>query len=183
MARGNFPFMALEFKLHEHRLTGPSATLVTALECDFGDQEVEMPTADGVEMIEPSADNVRIARALADNMVVLANGAGVMLGGGRMFNVSVRSSRPMGVSEGSSRQRSIEIPLLGRDGEISGILRRDVPFAENSHTVIVAGPKVQRANASEQVKNAVLQDINNLLAVIDSGLRLLGRQSDPVRKT
>jgi hypothetical protein len=152
--------------------------LVTAWQRCIGDQEVEMPIADGVEMIEPGADNVPIVSALPDDMVVLANGGGVMLGGGRMFNWSVRLSQPMGVSEGSSRHRSIEIPLLGRDGEISGVLRRDVPFAENSNTVIVAGAKVQRANARDHVKNTV-HDINNLLAVIDSGLRLLGRQNDP----
>jgi signal transduction histidine kinase len=137
-----------------------------------------MPLADGAEMIEPGADNVPIVSALPDDMIVLANGGGVMLGGGRMFNVSVRLSPPMGVSEGSPRHRSIEIPLLGRDGEISGVLRRDVPFAENSNTVIVAGAKAQRANAGEHVKN-IVHDINNQLAVIDSGLRLLGRQSDP----
>ena len=43
--------------------------------------------------------------------------------------------------------------------------------------MIVAGAKVQRANARDHVKNTV-HDINNLLAVIDSGLRLLGRQND-----
>jgi hypothetical protein len=77
-----------------------------------------MPIADGVEMIEPGADNVPIASGLPDDMVVLANGGGVMLGGGRTFNWSMRLSQPMGVSEGSSCHRSIEIPLLGRDGEI-----------------------------------------------------------------
>jgi hypothetical protein len=117
IARRDFPFVTLEFKLHEHRLI-PSAMLVRALQRRIGNQEVEMPIADGAEMIELGADNVPIVNALPDNMVVLANGGGVMLGGGRMFNVSVRLSPPIGVSEGSSRQRSIEIPLLGRDGEI-----------------------------------------------------------------
>jgi hypothetical protein len=92
--------------------------LVTAWQRPIGDQEVEMPIADGVEMIEPGADNVPIASGLPDDMVVLANGGGVMLGGGRTFNWSMRLSQPMGVSEGSSCHRSIEIPLLGRDSEI-----------------------------------------------------------------
>jgi hypothetical protein len=92
--------------------------LVTVWQRRIGDQEVEMPIADGVEMIEPGADNVPIVSGLPDDMVVLANGGGVMLGGGRTFNWSMRLSQPMGVSEGSSCHRSIEIPLLGRDGEI-----------------------------------------------------------------
>ena len=44
-----------------------------------------MPSQMGVEMIEPGADNVPIVSALPDDMVVLANGWGVMLGGGQMF--------------------------------------------------------------------------------------------------
>ena len=59
--------------------------LVTAWQRRIGDQEVEMPSQMGVEMIEPGADNVPIVSALPDDMVVLANGWGVMLGGGQMF--------------------------------------------------------------------------------------------------
>src|SRR5436190_2701501 len=53
-----------------------------------------------------------------EDVVVLADGAGVALGVQRAFSARVRSVRDDG--SGLIASRCVEIPLVGRDGEISG---------------------------------------------------------------
>jgi hypothetical protein len=61
---------------------------------------------------------------LLEDVVVLADSAGVALGVQRSFSARVRSVRNDG--SGLIASRCVEIPLVGRDGEISGVLRRTV---------------------------------------------------------
>lgn len=74
------------------------------------------------------------------------------------------------------RTRSVEIPLIGSDGEISGVLCRDIPIAERVHPIIHS--ELQRLQAVDEIAKVFVHDINNLLSVIGSGLRLLERQGD-----
>jgi signal transduction histidine kinase len=109
-----------------------------------------------------------------EDVVVLADSAGVSLGVQRAFSARVRSVHDD--SSGVIASRCVEIPLVGRDGEISGVLCRTVPRSDTRGVFSSRGPEGVRAIGD--VAQFVVHDINNLLAVIDSGLRLLECQSD-----
>ena len=109
-----------------------------------------------------------------------ADSAGVALGVQRAFSARVRSVRDDG--SGLIASRCVEIPLVGRDGEISGVLCRTAPRSDTRGVFSSRGP--EGARAIGDVAQFVVNDINNLLAVIGSGLRLLECQSDAAyRKT
>ena len=109
-----------------------------------------------------------------EDVVVLADNAGVALGVQRAFSARVRSVRDDG--SGLIASRCVEIPLVGRDGEISGVLCRTAPRSDTRGVFSSRGP--EGARAIGDVAQFVVHDINNLLAVIGSGLRLLECQSD-----
>ena len=109
-----------------------------------------------------------------EDVVVLADSAGVALGVQRAFSARVRSVRDD--DSGLIASRCVEIPLVGRDGEVSGILCRTAPRSDTRGAVAAGGRERERAIA--EVAQFVVHDINNLLAVIGSGLRLLECQSD-----
>ena len=104
-----------------------------------------------------------------EDVVVLADRAGVALGVQRAFSARVRSVRDDG--SGLIASRCVEIPLVGRDGEISGVLCRTAP---RSDTCGVLGQ--EGARAMGDMAQFVVHD--NLLAVIGGGPRGLERQSD-----
>jgi signal transduction histidine kinase len=107
-----------------------------------------------------------------EDVVVLVDSAGVALGVQRAY-----SARVGGVRDGGSgliASRYVEIPLVGSDGEVSGILCQTSPMSD---TRGAAGGRA-RVSAIADVAQFVVHDINNLLAVIGSGLRLLECQSD-----
>ncbi|WP_027555553.1 nitrogen regulation protein NR(II) [Bradyrhizobium sp. Cp5.3] len=114
-----------------------------------------------------------VERPPLEDVVVLVDRAGVALGVQRAF-----SARVSGVRDGGSgliASRYVEIPLVGSDGEVSGILCRVSP---RSHTrgAVAAGGRARVRAIADVVQ--FVHDINNLLAVIGSGLRLLECQSD-----
>ena len=74
------------------------------------------------------------------------------------------------------RVRSVEIPLIGSDGEISGVLCRDIPIAERANPA--AHSDFQRLQAIDEIAKDYIHDINNVLSMIGGGLRLLERQGD-----
>jgi hypothetical protein len=104
-----------------------------------------------------------------EDVVVLADSAGVALGVQRAFSARVRSVRDDG--NGLIASRCVEIPLVGRDGEISGVLCRTAP---RSDTRGVFGQ--EGARAIGDMTQFVVHD--NLLAVIGGGPRRLERKSD-----
>ena len=106
-------------------------------------------------------------------VVELVGSAGVVLGAQRAL-----SARVGGVREGGSGliARCVEIPLVGSDGEVSGILCRAGPRSD-TQGVVAAGGRA-RVSAIADVAQFVVHDINNLLAVIGSALRLLECQGD-----
>jgi signal transduction histidine kinase len=115
---------------------------------------------------------------LLEDVVVLADSAGVALGVQRAFGARVRSVRDDG--SGLIASRCVEIPLVGRDGEISGVMCRTTPRSDTRGVFSSRGP--EGARAIGDVAQLVVHDINNLLAVIGSGLRLLECQSDAAHR-
>jgi signal transduction histidine kinase len=109
-----------------------------------------------------------------EDVVVLADSAGIALGVQRAFSARVRSVRDDG--SGLIACRCVEIPIVGRDGEISGVLCRTAPRSDTRGVFSSRGP--EGARAIGDVVQFVVHDINNLLAVIASGLGLLECQSD-----
>jgi signal transduction histidine kinase len=109
-----------------------------------------------------------------DDVVVLVDSAGVALGVQRAFSARVRGVRDDG--SGLIASRYVEIPLVGADGEVSGILCHASPRSE-TRAAVAAGGRA-RVRAIADVAQFVAHDINNLLAVIGSGLWLLECQSD-----
>lgn len=109
-----------------------------------------------------------------EDIVVLADSAGVALGVQRAFCARVRRVRDDG--SGLIASRCVEIPLVGRDGEISGVLRRT---ASRSYTGdVFSFREPEGAKACGDPAQFVVHDINDLLSVIGSGLRLLECQGD-----
>jgi hypothetical protein len=108
-----------------------------------------------------------------EDVIVLVDSAGVALGVQHAFSAKVRAVRSGGVSIAS---RCVEILMVGGNGQISGVLCQSMPPS------VVRGALVSRgrgeARAIEDVAQLVIHDINDLLAVIGNGLRLLEGQSD-----
>lgn len=113
-----------------------------------------------------------------EDVVVLADSAGVSLGAQRAFSARVRSVRDAG--SGLIVSRCVEIPLVGRDGEISGVLCLIAPQPNTRGVFSSRRPEGTRAIGD--VAQFVVHDINNLLAVIGGGLRLLECQSDAAHR-
>ncbi|MBB2732710.1 MULTISPECIES: ATP-binding protein [Bradyrhizobium] len=111
---------------------------------------------------------------LPEDVVVLADRAGVALGVQRPLRVRVRSVSDHG--SGVIASRRVEIPLVGGDGEISGVLFRTAPRSSTRRVAFARGSEGERSTGD--AAQFVVHDINNLLAVIGGGLRLLECQSD-----
>lgn len=109
-----------------------------------------------------------------EDVVVLADSAGVALGVQRTFSARVRSVRDD--RSGFIASRCVEIPLVGRDGEISGVLCLSAPQPDTRGVLYSRRPEGTRS--IWDVAHFVVHDINNLLAVIGGCLWLLECQSD-----
>jgi hypothetical protein len=109
-----------------------------------------------------------------EDVVVLADSAGVALEVQRAFSARMRSVRNDG--SGLIVSRYVEIPLVGHDGEISGVLCWTASQSDTRGMLAPRGPEGTRAIGD--VAQFMVHEINNLLAVIGSGLRPLECQSD-----
>jgi K+-sensing histidine kinase KdpD len=114
-----------------------------------------------------------VESAPLEDVVVLVDSAGEALGAERAFSARVRGVRDGG--SGLIASKCVEIPLVGSDGEVSGILCRTSPRSGTRGAVATGGRESVRAIADVA---QFVHDINNLLAVIGSGLRLLECESD-----
>src|SRR4051794_3339336 len=170
MARGDFPFNRLQLNLQ--------ATVRSS--CTRRSRRgVERPQARGPDMqIRQTIDNPSTASTESppEDVIVLVDSAGVAPGVQHAFNAKVRAVRP-GVTIGP---RWLEIPLVGGDGKISGVLCQSMP--PSGVRGAWASSESGEARAIDDVAQLVVHDINNLLAVIGSGLRLLESQSEADRK-
>ncbi|MBR1163664.1 ATP-binding protein [Bradyrhizobium elkanii] len=115
---------------------------------------------------------------LLEDVVVLADRAGVALGVQHAFSARVRDVRDGG--SGLIASRYAEIPLVGSNGEVSGILcHTGVPSDARG----VAAPRRRDiASNMPDVAQFLVLNIDNLLAVIDGGLRLLECRTDAARR-
>ena len=104
---------------------------------------------------------------------MLVDSAGVALGVQRAFSARVRGVRDGG--SGLIASRCVEIPLVGRRPGLRGSVPSMPPVR---HARRVRLSRAGEARAIADVAQFVVHDINNLLAVIGSGLRLLECQSD-----
>jgi hypothetical protein len=109
-----------------------------------------------------------------EQVIVLVDGAGVALGVQQAFSAKARAVRDSG--SGLVASRCVEIPLVGSDGEVSGIWCHTGPRSDTRGAVAAGGPETVRAIAD--MAQLIVLDINNLLAVIGGGLRLLERHDD-----
>lgn len=107
-----------------------------------------------------------------EDVVVLVESAGVALGVQRAFSARVRGVR-VG-DRGLIASRCVEIPLVGSDGKVSGILCHTSPWSDARDAIADGG----RVRAMTDEAQFIVHDINNLLAVIESGLRLLECRND-----
>ena len=73
-----------------------------------------------------------------EDVVVLADSGGVALGTQRAFSARVRSLRDDG--SGLIASRCVEIPLVGHDGEISGVLCRTALRSDTRGALVCRGP-------------------------------------------
>jgi signal transduction histidine kinase len=164
MATGDFPFAPLDYSLL--RIVVPATSNL----------EADMQTAESTRVPPPRPESNPVVGVLSDEMVVLAERGGIAIGPGRGFSTFVRPAC-RSVRQGSPvRIRSVEIPLIGSDGEISGVLCRDIPIAERANPVIHS--ELQHLQAVDEIAKVFVHDINNLLSVIGGGLRLLELQGD-----
>jgi hypothetical protein len=168
MARGDLPFNRLELNLQPivaALVYGPKSAFVERSRARRSDMQIRDTPASLPGAVESPP---------LEDVVMLPGRAGVSLGLQRAFSATVRSVHD--ASGGVIASRCVEIPLVGRDGEISGILCRTAPSSDTRGVLSSRGP--DGARAIEDVAQFVVHDINNLLAVIDSGLRLLECQRD-----
>ena len=80
-----------------------------------------------------------------EDVVVLLDSAGVALGVQRAFSARVRSVRDGG--SGLIASRCVDIPLVGSDGEVSGILCHTGPRSDTRGAVVARGRERVRAIA------------------------------------
>jgi signal transduction histidine kinase len=114
-----------------------------------------------------------------EDVVMLVDSAGVVLKVQRAFG----GTRVRGVRDGGNgliESNCVEIPLVGSDGEISGVLCHTGPRSDTRGAVAARGRETVRAIAD--VAQFVVHDINNLFAVIGGGLQLLECQSDAAHR-
>ncbi|MET4024029.1 ATP-binding protein [Bradyrhizobium sp. S3.2.12] len=116
-----------------------------------------------------------VERPPLEDVVVLVGSAGVALEVQRAF--SARVSRVRDGGSGFIGSRYLEIPLVGSDGAVSGILCHSSSRSATDAPVAFGGREREGGRTIADVAQFV-HDIHNLFAVIGSGLRLLECQSD-----
>jgi len=138
--------------------------------------EADMQSADPTRVPSPRPENDPVIGVLADQIGALARRGGTAIEPARADRVPVRAECD-GVRQGSeARTRSVEIPLIGGNGEISGVLCCDIPIAERTNPIFRSKPR--HPETGNEIANVFVHDINNLLSVIGGGLNLLERQCD-----
>lgn len=132
-----------------------------------------MQSNDKIEVVAPLGDRLSEVALLSGGVAVLGGTACVLDEPGRIF---FAAGGPLASPENDVALfvETIEIPVIGGDGQVSGVLCRNL---SPSGTSAAAAQGDDMAMAEEAAKS-ILHDITNLLATIDCGLRLLGRQAE-----
>jgi hypothetical protein len=128
-----------------------------------------MQSNDVIEVVTPVGGGISEVTSFPDAVAVLAGTAGVLVEPGRIFHSAVRYRLSL-ESDVVLFVRRVEIPVIGRDGEIAGVLCRSLPLTSASRST----PLTEDQDATKEM----LHNITNLLATIYCGLRLLERQTE-----
>jgi hypothetical protein len=88
---------------------------------------------DVIEVVTPLGDRISEFTSRPDAAAVLAGTAGVLVEWGRIFHAAVRHLSSL-ESDVALFVRRVEIPVIGRDGEIAGVLCRDLPLTRASRS-------------------------------------------------
>jgi signal transduction histidine kinase len=164
MATGDFHLIAPDYSVL--RIVVPATSNL----------EADMQTADPTRVQSLLPENDPLIGVLPDEIIVLAERGGVAVGPVRAGGASVRSARHGLRHGGMARTRSIEIPLIGGNGEISGVLCRDIPIVQRSNRPMHSARP--HSLSRDEIAKVFVHDINNLLSVIGGGLNLLERPCD-----
>src|SRR4051794_8540631 len=173
MARGDFPFdrhgLNLRAIVAPPSAKGRNRSSIEQSPAKRSDMQIK----ETIGVSFPGA----IERPPLEDVVVLGDRAGVAVGVQRASDASVRGVR----DDGSSliAPKYVEIPLVGSDGKVSGILCRTSPQSDTGGTVAAGGRVAVKAIADLE---QFVHDLNNLLAVIGSGLQLLESPSEAAHR-
>jgi signal transduction histidine kinase len=138
-------------------------------------KRIDMQGNDVIEVVTPLGGGIIEITLFRDSAAVVAGTAGVLVEHGRIFYAAVRNLSSLG-SDVARPVRRVEIPVIGGDGNISGVLccylpltsaSRFTPLTQDQDTAIIG-----------EATKAILHDITNLFAAIDCGLRLLERHTE-----
>jgi signal transduction histidine kinase len=126
------------------------------------------------EVITPLGGDTSEITLFRDSAVV-AGTAGVSVEHGGIFYTAVRNLSSLGSDEARPVKR-VEIPVIGGDGNISGVLCHNLPLTSGSRF----NPLTQDQDTAiiGEAAKAIVHDITNLFAAIDSGLQLLERHTE-----
>jgi signal transduction histidine kinase len=161
MAIGDFPFAA------------PDYSVLCIIVPEISNLEADMQMAESTRVSSLPLESGPVIGVLSDDIVVLAERGGVAIGPSRGFTTFMPPVRQSSKQGSPARTRSVEIPIIGSDGEISGVLCREIPLTERPNPV--AYSEVARLQSIDEITKVFVHDINNVLSVIGGGLRLLER--------
>jgi signal transduction histidine kinase len=153
---------------------------ISAEKCSHLKTMAELPGslerfASATGMQEANMAVVRTLREIAQSSaneplgpLIRSPAATEIIHGVRAEAVDAAAEEPPAVDEASAFW-CIDIPVAGPDGAITGVLRRNIGSASRQRP-----PPAPERDATD----AFVHDINNLLTVIDGGLRLLDLKTD-----
>jgi signal transduction histidine kinase len=132
-----------------------------------------MQSNDAIEVIAPPDGEVSEVTLCSDAAPVLSGTAGVLVEAGRISHAARRHLSAL--EDVSLCVRRIELPVIGIDGEIAGVLFRNSPLSSASRPTPLT--QDQHAAIVGEATKKILHDITNILATIDCGLWGLERQT------
>jgi signal transduction histidine kinase len=136
-------------------------------------RRLDMQSNDAIEVVAPLGVGISEVALFPDAAAVLTGTACVSVEPGRVFFAARRNLSAL-ESDVVEFVRRIEIPVIGGDGEIAGVLCR------NSRLSNASSPLTQYQDTAiiGEAAKTILHDIANLLATLDCGLQLLERQTE-----
>jgi hypothetical protein len=137
-----------------------------------------MQSNDVIEVVTPLAGGISEVTLLPDAAAVLVSIAGVfVVEQRRIIHSAVRRRSSLESDDVALFVRRVEIPVIDRDGKVSGVLCRNLPLTGAS--LFTPPTQDQDAAVIGEATKAILRDITNLLSTIDRRLRhLLERQTE-----
>ena len=134
-----------------------------------------MQSNDAIEVVVPLGGGISEVTLFSDSAAILAGTAGVLVEPGRIFHAVGRHLSSL-ESDVALLVRRIEIPVIGGDGEVAGVLCRNSPLISDSRSAPLT--QDQHTAIMGEATKTILHDIANIVATIDCGLWLLKRQTE-----